>query len=328
MRILIADDDPTSRLLLKTMVTKMGHECEVAVDGSSAWACLSSGGVDVLLTDWMMPGVDGPELCRRVRNEIEGGGYIYIVLTTGLGHPEDILAGMEAGADDYLTKPVDAFAVQTRLVAAERVTDLHRALALTQAQLEAVNLELLEQSRTDGLTGLGNRRRMEEDLARTHARAVRVGRTYGLALFDIDHFKLYNDHYGHVAGDQALRRVAECMELVVRAGEGAYRYGGEEFLLLMPDCEVEDLVFAAGERIRRAVLSAGLPHEVRPTEPHVVTLSGGVSCWAPGSPLTARQVLERADKALFRAKSAGRNRIHVEGPVLAARGSRVPASTD
>jgi two-component system chemotaxis response regulator CheY len=307
------------------MVTKLGHECQVAVDGSSAWECVSSGGVDVLLTDWMMPGVDGPELCRRVRNEIEGGGYIYIVLTTGLGHPEDVLAGMEAGADDYLTKPVDTFAVQTRLVAAERVTELHRTLAQTQARLEEVNLELLEQSRTDGLTGLGNRRRMEEDLARTHARAERIGRTYGVAIFDIDHFKLYNDHYGHVAGDQALRRVAECMDLVVRAGECAYRYGGEEFLLLMPDCKVEDLVLAAGERIRRAVRDAALPHEVRPTEPHVVTLSGGVSCWTPGSPLTARQVVEQADKALFQAKSAGRNRIFVATPVVGARAG-VPAA--
>jgi two-component system chemotaxis response regulator CheY len=232
---------------------------------------------------------------------------------------------MEAGADDYLTKPVDTFAVQTRLVAAERVTELHRTLAQTQARLEEVNLELLEQSRTDGLTGLGNRRRMEEDLARTHARAERIGRTYGVAIFDIDHFKLYNDHYGHVAGDQALRRVAECMDLVVRAGECAYRYGGEEFLLLMPDCKVEDLVLAAGERIRRAVRDAALPHEVRPTEPHVVTLSGGVSCWTPGSPLTARQVVEQADKALFQAKSAGRNRIFVATPVVGARAG-VPAA--
>ena len=168
MRVLIADDDPTSRLLLKAMVSKLGHEFVVAEDGSSAWDVLASGGIDVLLTDWMMPGVDGPELCRRLRNEV-GGGYIYIVLTTGLDHPEDVLEGMSAGADDYLTKPVDKFAVQTRLVAAERVTELHGQLAHTPAQLEQANLELLEQSLTDQLTGLGNRRRMDEDLDRVHA---------------------------------------------------------------------------------------------------------------------------------------------------------------
>src|SRR5260370_39332706 len=143
---------------------------------------------------------------------------------------------MAGGADEYLIKPVASFAVQTRLVAAQRVTELHDKLVRTQAELERANVNLLEQSLTDVLTGLGNRRRMDEDVARTHARALRVGRTYAMALFDIDYFKCYNDHYGHVAGDETLRRVAECIELVVRAGECAYRYGGEEFLLLMPDC--------------------------------------------------------------------------------------------
>ena len=152
MRILIADDDATSRLLLKAMASKLGHECLVAEDGSSAWELLSSEGIDVLLTDWMMPGLDGPELCRRVRDELSGH-YIYIVLITGLGHPEQVLEGMGAGADDYLIKPVDPFAVQTRLVAAERVTSLHRQVADFRAQLEQANIELLERSLTDPLTG-------------------------------------------------------------------------------------------------------------------------------------------------------------------------------
>ena len=308
MKILVADDDPTSRLLLKGMVSKLGHESVVAEDGSTAWEILAAGGIDVLLTDWMMPGVDGPELCRRLRNEV-GGGYIYIVLTTGLDNPEDILEGMSAGADDYLTKPVDKFAVQTRLVAAARVTALHRELVHTQAQLERANLDLLEQSLTDQLTGLGNRRRMDEDLARVHARAQRLGRTYGIAIFDIDYFKRYNDHYGHVAGDGALRDVAACIDLIVRAGECAYRYGGEEFLVLMPDCGLGDVVPTAADRIRQGVLHAAIPHEARPSDPNVVTVSGGVSWWIPGSKLTAREVLEEADRALFAAKTAGRNRI-------------------
>jgi diguanylate cyclase (GGDEF)-like protein len=313
VKVLVADDDPTSRLLLKAMVSKLGYECVVAEDGSSAWELLTSGDIDVLLTDWMMPGVDGPELCRRLRNEV-GGGYIYIVLTTGLDNPEDVLAGMSAGADDYLTKPVDNFAVRTRLVAAERVTELHRQLVQTQEQLERANQELLERSLTDQLTGLGNRRRMDEDLERLHARALRVGRTYGVALFDIDYFKIYNDHYGHVAGDEALRRVASCIDLIVRSGECAYRYGGEEFLVLMPDCGLGDDLAKAADRMRQSVLDAAIPHEARPTEPHLVTLSGGVSCWMPGSPLSARAVLEEADQALFDAKTAGRNRVYTAPP--------------
>ena len=151
MRILIADDESTSRLLLKAIVSKLGHECLVAEEGSSAWDLLTSGGIDVLLTDWMMPGVDGPDLCRRVR-EGTGDSYVYIVLTTGLDHPEHVLEGMSAGADDYLIKPVDSFAVQTRLIAAERVTELHGKLSETQAELETANTELLERSLTDGLT--------------------------------------------------------------------------------------------------------------------------------------------------------------------------------
>jgi two-component system cell cycle response regulator len=324
MRVLIADDDPTSRILLKAMVARLGHECLVAEDGSRAWELLSEGGVDVLLTDWMMPGVDGPELCHLVRDQLDGG-YIYIVLTTGLDYPERVLEGMSAGADDYLTKPVNSFAVEARLVAAERVTSLHSKLAITQAELERVNLDLLEQSRTDELTGLGNRRRMEEDLARVHARAVRVDRPYGVALFDIDHFKLYNDHYGHVAGDEALRQIASRIELVVRASDCCYRFGGEEFLLLVQDCDFVNSLFAAGERVRQAVVDAGIPHESRPSDPPVATVSGGVAAWTPGSKATARDVIEWADEALYRAKESGRNRIQVArstvlGPeVVAAR---------
>jgi two-component system chemotaxis response regulator CheY len=309
MRILIADDDSTSRLLLKAMASKLGHTCLVAKDGSSAWDMLSSESVDVLLTDWVMPGIDGPELCRRVRHELSGG-YVYVVLITGLGQPERVLEGMSAGADDYLIKPVEPFAVQTRLVAAERVTALHRQVAHFRTKLEQANLELLGQSLTDALTGLGNRRRMEEDLGRTHARALRASRPYSVALFDIDHFKLFNDHYGHLAGDEALRQVARCLDKLVRAGEGVYRYGGEEFLLLLPDCTVDDAAVAA-RRLCQAVADTAMAHTARPTAPAVVTLSGGVSCWAPGSSLMVPEVLNQADAALFRAKSAGRNCVQV-----------------
>ena len=327
MRVLIADDEPTSRLLLKAMVSKLGHECLVAEDGSQAWELLSAGGIDVLLTDWMMPGVDGPALCRRVREELVDD-YIYIVLTTGLENPERVLEGMGAGADDYLTKPVDSFSVRTRLVAAERVTHLHGRLAATQAELAKVNVELLRRSLTDELTGLGNRRRMEEDLARTHARALRTERSYGIALLDIDHFKLFNDHYGHIAGDAALRDVAAGMQLVTRAGECVYRYGGEEFLLLVPDCERANVIFNASERVRQAVVDLGIAHDARPSEPPLVTLSGGVSTWSAGSNATAADVVGQADEALYRAKSTGRNRIEVSQAVaLDATSGAVVAGT-
>jgi two-component system cell cycle response regulator len=316
VRVLIADDDATSRLLLKAMASKLGHECLVANDGSTAWAMLESERIDVLLTDWMMPGLDGPELCRRVRDELSGR-YIYIVLITGLDDPGRVLEGMGAGADDYLIKPVDPFAVQTRLVAAERVTLLHRQVADFRAQLERANFELLGRSLTDALTGLGNRRRMEEDLGSTHARARRTDRSYGVALFDIDHFKLYNDHYGHLAGDDALRQVARCLDQSVRSGESVYRYGGEEFLLILPGCTPASATTAA-ERVRKVVKDAAIPHAARPTSPPLVTLSGGVSCWTAGSAMSVPELLRQADDALFRAKLDGRNRIHVATPIPSA----------
>ena len=166
------------------------------------------------------------------------------MVVTVLGHQDKVLDGMEAGADDYLIKPVDPFVLRSRLVAAERVTALHGRLIDGQTKLKRANRELLSLSLTDTLTGLGNRRRMEEDLTRTHARAIRVGRSYGMMLLDIDHFKLYNDHYGHQAGDEALRQLALCLGEAVREDESIYRYGGEEFLVLMPDATVEEV--AAG----------------------------------------------------------------------------------
>jgi two-component system, cell cycle response regulator len=307
MRVLIADDEATSRLVLKAMASKLGHECLVAPDGLSAWEVLAEGGIDVLLTDWMMPGMDGPELCRRARNDL-GGQYVYVVLITALGAHDQVLEGMGAGADDYLIKPVNAFAVQTRLVAAERVTALHRQLVEVQAQLELATAAATERSLTDELTGLGNRRRMEIDLADAHARAHRVHRPYGVVMFDIDNFKAYNDHYGHLAGDKILRRVAHRLQSETRAGEQLYRFGGEEFLLLLTDSGIEGATIAA-ERLREAISDLGAPHEFRESLPPIVTLSGGVAWWDPESAQSSNEVLQFADVALFEAKSQGRNRV-------------------
>ena len=138
-----------------------------------------------------------------------------------------------------------------------------------------------------------------------------------MALFDIDHFKLYNDHYGHLAGDETLRQVAQCFTRAVRAGESIFRFGGEEFLLLLPDSD-EVAAAAAADRIRRAVSDAALPYDVRQTAPAVVTISGGVACWTPGCAFSIDDLLQQADEALFHAKTAGRNRVHVAAASLDA----------
>jgi two-component system, cell cycle response regulator len=311
MRVLVADDETTTRLVVKAAVEKLGHECLVAEDGNRAWELLQASPVDVLLTDWMMPGLDGPELCRRIRAQ-ESGQYTYIILATSMGKRDDVLTGMRAGADDYLIKPLDPFAVQTRLIAAERVTALHHQLVEFRSQLEVLNGELAQQARTDPLTQLGNRLRLQEDLTALHAGARRHHRPYSIAMCDLDHFKTYNDTYGHAAGDSALQRVAAVLSADLRTEDCAYRYGGEEFVILLSDEHLAGAVVAT-ERIRTAVQGLAIPHAGnRP--PGVVTISAGIAAFEPDGDFQPNVVLEQADKALYTAKAHGRNRVVAPNP--------------
>ncbi len=303
MRVLVADDEPTSRLLARRAIERLSHECEVAADGLIAWDMLQTGDFDVLITDWMMPGLDGPELCRRVR-ATKRDNYTYILLATSLSADKDVVVGMEAGADDYLVKPVDPFALQTRLIAAQRVTELHH-------ELGHAKFELAKLARTDPLTQLSNRLRLHEDLAAVHERARRSQRPFSLALGDLDGFKSYNDTYGHLEGDEALRRVGRAIADHVRAGDGAYRYGGEEFLILLPDETAEGALIGM-DRLRRAIEGLAIPHSSR-RPPGVMTMSIGIAGWHPEADETPAQVLESADAALYVAKQHGRNRVVAPG---------------
>ncbi|MBI5833365.1 MAG: diguanylate cyclase [Armatimonadetes bacterium] len=306
MRILVAEDDNISRILLTRCLEQLGHQCRVATDGAEAWLLLQDSEFDVLVTDWMMPELDGIELVRRLRS-LEQTHYTYVVLLTALSKKEDYVAGMESGADDYLTKPLDRDALKAKLIAAERIVSLHRRMREQTAELERLNRILYETGRVDRLTGVSNRLRMEEDLASIHSRIVRYGHTYCLALVDIDFFKKYNDTYGHGEGDNCLRAVAQCLRGQARTGDEVYRYGGEEFLLVFPE-QTADRGAIAMERIRAAVEAMLIPHEGRgPGE--VVTISGGVTVMSPANDRSVQQVLDDADKALYQAKKQGRNRI-------------------
>lgn len=298
MRVLVADDDLISRLMLESAVTGLGHDCVVATDGDEAWQLFGETRPDVLITDWMMPGLDGPELCRRVRAG-EPTTYTYIVIVTGLSDRQHVLDGMGAGADDYLAKPIDPFDLETRLIAASRVTSLHRELAESQAELARAAV-------TDALTQLRNRRTMVEDLNSLHARAARSGSGYSLALCDVDFFKLYNDTMGHQAGDEVLRAVAAALAGHVRAGDTVYRFGGEEFLVVLPDQSLPGVMEAA-ERLRQGVKDLSLPHP-RGTTDGIVTVSIGIASWA-GVGSSPEDVLAAADAALYEAKAAGRDRV-------------------
>jgi len=312
VRVLVVDDEPLARLALMAAVERLGHALTVAEDGKAGWRRFTEDEPDVLITDLLMPGMDGLELCRRVRAHAAArGGYTYIILTTVLGDREDVLRGMEAGADDYLVKPVEPFDLQTRLIAARRVTDLHGELTRFRAELSRL-------AHTDSLTRLGNRLSLEEDLSALDARGRRYGRGYCLAMCDIDRFKAYNDSLGHHAGDEALQAVAAKIKREVRAGDGVYRYGGEEFLIVLPE-QTPETARIAVERIRSAVEQLAIPHAAVPAG--VVTLSVGVAAYHPGDAATVEELLEQADAALYRAKSAGRNRVALyEGDAAAAAG--------
>jgi two-component system, cell cycle response regulator len=312
MRILVADDDLVTRVSLTRTVEALGYECLPVGDGEAAWQLLQGSGVDVVISDWLMPGLDGTELCRRIRERARpavDADYVYVILATARSDGPDRLTGMRAGADDYLVKPVDPTELEARLIVAARVTALHRELARHRAELERLNMQESMAARTDPLTRLGNRLRLEEDLAAMRARTERYGHRYCAVLCDIDHFKAYNDAMGHPAGDQALRAVAATIREHSRSGDTAYRYGGEEFVVILPEQTLATAAVAA-ERLRRSVEELRIPHPGL-DRPGVVTLSAGVAELLPGDGTSVERLVADADAALYRAKQLGRNRVQV-----------------
>jgi two-component system chemotaxis response regulator CheY len=291
MKILIADDEPGTRLLVSSAVARLGHEPTVGADGDEAWRLYEEHTPDVVITDWQMPGLDGTELARRIR-AAPGDGYTYVVVLTGAADENAAREAMEAGADDVVSKPLDPADLERKLIAAARVTGLHR-------QLHA-------DARHDPLTGIGNRLRLSEDLDGVCARVERYGHAYCVAIFDVDRFKAYNDAEGHMHGDDVLRHVAHTLRDAARSGDTVYRYGGEEFVVLLPEQTLETAI-AAAERLRVAIEALALPHP----EGGVVTVSAGVSGLGDGS-CTPEDLFAAADEALYAAKAAGRNRVEAK----------------
>ncbi|UVJ40430.1 diguanylate cyclase [Arthrobacter sp. CJ23] len=304
MKVLVADDDAGSRMVAKAAVEQSGHECIVAADGNAAWELYQSHRPHVVVTDLVMPGLDGLDLCRAIRSA-EQDSYTYLVLVTSKGSREDVVAGMQAGADDYVTKPLDPFTLHTRLLVALRVTTLHADLAHYRAALS-------EQARTDPLTKLYNRLKLTEDLERLHSSSARYGHDYSLAICDVDNFKSYNDIYGHQAGDAALQAVATSLARQGRQSDGVYRFGGEEFLLVLPGQSASGAE-AMLERALAAVQGLGIAHAGNPSG--VLTLSAGISSYTAEHRVSNDRILNEADVALYTAKAAGRNRVELAAEI-------------
>ncbi len=300
MRILVADDDPVTRRLLEAQLQKWGHEVIVCADGSCAWRLLSAENAPrLIILDWMMPGIDGVNICREIR-KLEHHPYKYLILLTSKNRQDDVIEGLEAGADDYITKPFNLNELKVRIRTGARIVQLHEELTLS-----------LEKSRFqashDSLTGLFNRMAIFQALHNELERSRRESNNLSVILADIDHFKLINDRYGHLVGDAVLKELAKRIASSLRTYDAVGRYGGEEFVIILPGCDEQEATNAA-ERIRSCI-----------ADNPIVTSGGNVSCTLSLGVTSALgtsvknmdQMLKKADEALYHAKNSGRNRVEL-----------------
>ncbi|RRR71750.1 MAG: diguanylate cyclase [Candidatus Viridilinea halotolerans] len=298
MRILLADDDSVTQRLLSRTLQIAGFDPVVVGDGLAAWERLQAEYFPILIVDWVMPGLDGPSLIRQVR-KTTFSGYVYTILLTSRQAQDDRVDGLESGADDFLTKPVDLRELRARLAVASRIIQL-------ETRLREANARLAYQASHDRLTDLFNRPTITEYAESELARMRRTGQSLSLALLDLDEFKAINDSYGHMAGDVALRHVGQRITSTVRPYDWVGRWGGEEFLIVLPAADMAQ-AFAVAERVRSSIAAEALSLD---NEQQVtLTLSGGVTSSAGRDDVSVDTLFAEADKALYSAKHAGRNRI-------------------
>jgi diguanylate cyclase (GGDEF)-like protein len=303
--VLIVEDDPVSRMLLEVTLVKAGYEVTSAKDGREALAFFNKQFFPIVFTDWMMPEMDGLQLCRNIRKNVSTG-YVFIFLLTARDSRDDMIAGLEAGADDYLTKPFDRAELFARLKTAIRVLELEKSLKAANEAIRVLSI-------TDTLTGCYNRTYMDAQLPNELQRAVRYGHPISVVMVDIDHFKEVNDTYGHQAGDQVLKVFIETIGQSIRSGvDWIARYGGEEFIVVLPETEFEKAQLLA-ERLRTKVsehIIVFREKEIRITASFGVTGLPSFQGVADSlKEISHEDIIGIADKCLYAAKKGGRNRV-------------------
>jgi diguanylate cyclase (GGDEF)-like protein len=292
--------------MVASALKRWGYEVVEARDGAEAYDMLQADDAPPLaILDWVMPGLTGVDVCRRVR-ATPGPSYSYLLLLTSRDGTEHLVEGMEAGADDYVTKPFQAEELRARVRAGQRLLDLQHQLLEAQARLR-------EQASRDGLTGLWNRRAILEYYELHIARAERDEQPISVVLMDIDRFKKINDTYGHLAGDTVLKEVARRLVAAIRPYDGFGRYGGEEFVGILPGCELSGAI-AVAERLRQIMRE----EPIETSEDSLsITMSFGVASARFPSSRTPEELLRAADDALYAAKRNGRDRVETHLPVSA-----------
>jgi two-component system cell cycle response regulator len=295
--ILIVEDEAISRRLLEYTLRRWGYDVVVTSDGREAWEVLQSpDSPSLVISDWMMPDIDGLELCNRIRKS-ERAVYTYLIILTGKGRKEDVIKGLEAGADDYLIKPFDKDELRSRIQIGERIINLER--------------RILQLANTDSLTGLLNRRAFLEKMQIEVDRAIREDNPLSLIITDLDHFKKINDQHGHLTGDLVLQQFAQQLSANSRQYDLLGRYGGEEFAICFPGVDAQNVALIA-ERMRKTLenmrICTGDPsHDIQ------ITASFGAATLNRESRETLNALFARADDALYRAKRDGRNRVCIAG---------------
>jgi diguanylate cyclase (GGDEF)-like protein len=299
MRILVAEDDPIARRSLEATLTRWGHQVVLCADGLEALAAMNAPNrPQAAILDWMMPGIDGLDIIRRVRAMTQAP-YVYILVLTARDRVEDMVVALETGADDFLSKPFNAHELRARLGSGERIVTL-------QQQLLAAQDVLKMQATHDPLTGLLNCSGLREVMLAETSRAAREGTPLTVGLADLDHFKHINDTYGHQAGDTVLREMARNLTRYVRPYDSVGRYGGEEFLLVFPGLGQAE-AWAAADRLCRAIAETPIALETGPLR---ITISLGIVFSDRPDSLSRPEMLVRAaDRALYRAKAGGRNQV-------------------
>ncbi|HET6144066.1 MAG TPA: diguanylate cyclase [Candidatus Acidoferrales bacterium] len=302
MKILIADDEAVSRRMLQGMLEKWGYEVIATGDGDEAWGKLKLAQAPrIALLDWMMPGQNGVEICRSLR-KLRPEPYTYLLLLTAKDAKESVVEGLESGADDYVTKPFNSQELKARIRVGLRVLELEDNLVQAREMMRF-------KATHDTLTGVWNRGAVLETMEREVWRSRREGISLGVLMVDLDHFKSVNDNYGHPAGDAVLREITKRMQTDVRPYDGIGRYGGEEFLILLPGCNRE-VTKATAERIRKIVSASPVETSAGSLK---VTMSIGAVATGDWPKNTPSQILQMADSALYRAKEEGRDRTVVAG---------------
>ena len=309
MKVLLVDDSLTLRMITSDFIIHEGHEVITANDGEEGIRQFLSSAPDLILLDVQLPKMDGYEVARRIRG-LDEEHWIPIIFLSAMVKDEDVAMGIDAGGDDYLTKPVSQAILASKLKAMQRIADMRSRLVETSKELESANRELELRSQTDGLTGIANRRQFDTFLEHEWRRCARDVKPISLLFIDVDYFKQFNDNYGHLNGDQCLQKIAQALQHGInQAPDLVARYGGEEFAVIL--CRT-DSAYAriVAETVRKIIEDLAIVHE-HSLAAKWITVSIGCATIVPATYESAEMLISRADAALYRAKCAGRNRVEV-----------------